>query len=108
MVTNLWSSELSKLVANAFLSQRISSINSITALCEVTGAKINEISKSIGSDQRIGNKFLRPGPGFGGSCFQKDILNLVYLCRYYGLDEVANYWEQITIQIIGKEKGFQN
>ena len=97
LVTNLWSSELSKLVANAFLAQRISSINSITALCEVTGAKINEISQSIGSDQRIGNKFLRPGPGFGGSCFQKDILNLVYLCRYYGLDEVANYWEQITI-----------
>ncbi len=95
LVTNLWSSELSKLVANSFLAQRISSINSISALCEVTGAKINEISQSIGSDKRIGNKFLKPGPGFGGSCFQKDILNLVYLCRYYGLDEVANYWEQI-------------
>ena len=95
LVTNLWSSELSKLVANAFLAQRISSINSISALCEVTGAKINEISKSIGSDRRIGDKFLKPGPGFGGSCFQKDILSLVYLCRYYGLNKVADYWEQI-------------
>ena len=95
LVTNLWSSELSKLVANAFLAQRISSINSISALCEVTGAKVNEISNSIGTDNRIGSKFLKPGPAFGGSCFQKDLLNLVYLCRYYGLEEVANYWENI-------------
>tara|TARA_Y100000589_G_scaffold116348_1_gene110270 strand:- start:6249 stop:7646 length:1398 start_codon:yes stop_codon:yes gene_type:complete len=94
--TNLWSSELSKLVANAFLAQRISSINSISALCESTGANILEVSKAIGSDTRIGNKFLNPGPGFGGSCFKKDILNLVYLCRYYGLNEVAEYWEQIV------------
>jgi len=97
LVTNLWSSELSKLTANAFLAQRISSINSISALCEVTGAKINEISNSVGLDKRIGKHFLKTGPGFGGSCFQKDILSLVYLCRYYGLNEVANYWEQIII-----------
>ena len=93
--TNLWSSELSKLTANAFLAQRISSINAISALCEVTEADINQVSKSIGLDKRIGNKFLSPGPGFGGSCFQKDILNLVYLCEYYNLDEVARYWEQV-------------
>jgi UDPglucose 6-dehydrogenase len=95
--TNLWSSELSKLVANAFLAQRISSINSISALCETTGANIKEVSKAIGTDSRIGTKFLNPGPGFGGSCFKKDILNLVYLSRYYGLDEVANYWEQVVL-----------
>ena len=95
--TNIWSSELSKLTANAFLAQRISSINSISALCEVTGAEIDEVGQSIGADQRIGNKFLSPGPGFGGSCFKKDILNLVYLCKYYGLDSVANYWEQVLI-----------
>ncbi len=93
--TNLWSSELSKLTANAFLAQRISSINAISALCEVTEADINQVSNSIGLDKRIGNKFLSPGPGFGGSCFQKDILNLVYLCEYYNLDEVARYWEQV-------------
>ena len=91
--TNLWSSELSKLAANAFLAQRISSINAIASLCEVTGANINEFSKAIGSDKRIGSKFLKPGPGFGGSCFKKDILNLVYLCNFYGLKEVSNYWE---------------
>ena len=96
ITTNIWSAELSKLVANAFLAQRISSINSISALCEATGANIHEVIKAIGSDTRIGNKFLNPGPGFGGSCFKKDILNLVYLARYYGLDEVANYWEQIV------------
>ena len=96
ITTNLWSSELSKLVANAFLAQRISSINSISALCEATGANISEVAKAIGTDTRIGNKFLNPGPGFGGSCFKKDILNLVYLCRYYGLDEVADYWEQVV------------
>ena len=95
ITTNLWSSELSKLVANAFLAQRISSINSISALCETTGADINEVAKAIGTDSRIGSKFLKPGPGFGGSCFKKDILNLVYLCRYYGLKEVGDYWEQV-------------
>ena len=96
ITTNLWSSELSKLVANAFLAQRISSINSISALCESTGADINEVALAIGTDTRIGDKFLKPGPGFGGSCFKKDILNLVYLCRFYGLDKVADYWEQVV------------
>ena len=96
ITTNLWSSELSKLVANAFLAQRISSINSISALCEVTGADINEVSRAIGTDSRIGRKFLKSGPGFGGSCFKKDILNLVYLCRYYGLNKVADYWGQVV------------
>ena len=91
--TNLWSSELSKLTANAFLAQRISSINSIAALCEATEADVQEVAKAIGSDTRLGSKFLKAGPGFGGSCFQKDILNLVYLCRHYGLEEVALYWE---------------
>jgi UDPglucose 6-dehydrogenase len=94
--TNLWSSELSKLTANAFLAQRISSINSIAALCEATGADVGEVGKAIGADSRIGPKFLQAGPGFGGSCFQKDILNLVYLCRHYGLQEVAAYWEQVV------------
>ena len=94
--TNLWSSELSKLSANAFLAQRISSINAISAICEQSGANINEVSVAIGLDTRIGSKFLSPGPGFGGSCFQKDILNLVYLCNFYGLDSVANYWEQVV------------
>ena len=83
MLTNLWSSELSKLTANAFLAQRVSSINAISALCETTGAEISEVAKAIGSDKRIGKKFLSPSPGFGGSCFKKDILNLVYLCRFY-------------------------
>ena len=96
ITTNLWSSELSKLVANAFLAQRISSINSISALCESTGANIHEVARAIGTDSRIGRKFLNPGPGFGGSCFKKDILNLVYLCRYYGLIEVGDYWEQVV------------
>jgi len=91
--TNLWSSELSKLTANAFLAQRISSINAIGALCEATGADVREVARAIGSDSRIGSKFLAAGPGFGGSCFQKDILNLVYLCGHYGLQEVANYWQ---------------
>ena len=94
--TNLWSSELSKLTANAFLAQRISSINSIAALCEATGADVREVANAIGADSRIGPKFLTAGPGFGGSCFQKDILNLVYLCRYYGLEDVASYWEQVV------------
>jgi len=97
LLTNIWSSELSKLIANAFLAQRLSSINSITALCENTGAEIHEVVKAIGYDTRIGKKFLSPSPGFGGSCFKKDILNLVYLCRNYGLDSVANYWEQVLV-----------
>ena len=94
--TNLWSSELSKLTANAFLAQRISSINSIAAFCESTGADVREVAGAIGMDSRIGPKFLQAGPGFGGSCFQKDILNLVYLCRHYGLDEVAAYWQSVV------------
>ena len=93
--TNIWSSELSKLTANAFLAQRISSINAMSALCELTEADIKQVSEAIGLDSRIGKKFLNPGPGFGGSCFQKDILNLVYLCEYYNLNEVARYWEQV-------------
>jgi len=96
LTTNLWSSELSKLVANAFLAQRISSINAISALCEKTGADVTEVARAIGMDSRIGPKFLRASVGFGGSCFRKDILNLVYLCEYYGLDEVAAYWEQVV------------
>jgi UDPglucose 6-dehydrogenase len=96
LLTNLWSSELSKLTANAFLAQRISSINSLAALCEVTGADAREVARAIGSDSRIGSKFLQAGPGFGGSCFQKDILNLVYLCRHFGLPEVADYWENVV------------
>ena len=93
--TNLWSSELSKLTANAFLAQRISSINSISALCEETGADIEEVAKAVGMDNRIGKEFLNSGPGFGGSCFRKDILNLIYISNYYGLKEVANYWEKV-------------
>jgi len=93
--TRIWSSELSKLTANAFLAQRISSINAISALCEETGADIDEIARAIGADSRIGPKFLRSSVGFGGSCFQKDILNLVYLCQYFNLPEVAKYWEQV-------------
>lgn len=94
--TNLWSSELSKLTANAFLAQRISSINSIAAFCEATGADVREVAKALGTDSRIGPKFLQAGPGFGGSCFQKDILNLVYLCGHYGLHEVAAYWQSVV------------
>ena len=95
--TSIWSSELSKLTANAFLAQRISSINAIAALCEETEADVKEVEKAIGLDNRIGSKFLSPGPGFGGSCFQKDILNLVYLCEYYNLNQIARYWEQVVI-----------
>lgn len=95
LTTNLWSSELSKLVANAFLAQRISSINSISALCEATGADVDEVSRAIGTDSRIGPKFLKASVGFGGSCFQKDILNLTYLCEHFGLPEVAAYWDQV-------------
>ncbi|MGF1452577.1 MAG: UDP-glucose 6-dehydrogenase [Opitutales bacterium] len=97
LTTNVWSSELSKLVANAFLAQRISSINSISALCEETGASVSEVARAIGQDSRIGPKFLRASVGFGGSCFQKDILNLVYLCEYFNLPEVAAYWEQVVV-----------
>jgi len=94
--TNIWSSELAKLTANAFLAQRISSINSISALCEATGADVREVARAIGSDSRIGSKFLASGPGFGGSCFKKDILNLVYLCEHFGLEEVANFWNSVV------------
>ena len=96
ITTNLWSSELSKLTANAFLAQRISSINSISALCEATGADVDEVAHAIGRDSRIGPKFLKASVGFGGSCFQKDILNLVYLCEHFGLPEVAAYWESVV------------
>ncbi|MGE0088182.1 MAG: UDP-glucose 6-dehydrogenase [Bacteroidales bacterium] len=97
LTTNVWSSELSKLTANAFLAQRVSSINSLSALCEMTEANIDEVARAIGSDSRIGPKFLKSSVGFGGSCFQKDILNLVYICRTLGLQEVADYWEQVII-----------
>ena len=96
LTSNLWSSELSKLVANAFLAQRISSINSISALCEATGADVDEVAHAIGHDSRIGPKFLKASVGFGGSCFQKDILNLVYLCEHFRLPEVAAYWESVV------------
>ena len=96
LATNLWSSELSKLVANAFLAQRISSINSISALCEATGADVDEVARAIGKDSRIGPKFLKASVGYGGSCFQKDILNLTYLCQHFGLPEVAAYWESVV------------
>jgi UDPglucose 6-dehydrogenase len=96
LTSNLWSSELSKLVANAFLAQRISSINATSALCEKAEADIAEVAKAVGMDNRIGPKFLQASVGFGGSCFKKDILNLVYLCRHYGLEEVAAYWESIV------------
>lgn len=95
LTTNLWSSELSKLTANAFLAQRVSSINAISELCEKTGANVDEVARAIGTDSRIGPKFLKASVGFGGSCFQKDILNLVYIARSYGLHEVAHYWEQV-------------
>ena len=97
LTTNIWSSELSKLTANAFLAQRVSSINAISELCEKTGADVNEVAKAIGMDSRIGPKFLKASVGFGGSCFQKDILNLVYIAKSFGLNEVADYWEQVII-----------
>lgn len=108
LTTNLWSSELSKLTANAFLAQRISSINALSELCEKTGANINEVSKAIGMDSRIGPKFLKASVGFGGSCFQKDILNLVYIAKSYGLNEVADYWEQVIIMNDHQKKRFSN
>jgi len=97
LTTNVWSSELSKLTANAFLAQRVSSINAMSELCEKTGADVNEVSKAVGMDSRIGAKFLKSSVGFGGSCFQKDILNLVYIAKTFGLNEVADYWEQVII-----------
>ncbi len=96
LTTNLWSSELSKLTANAFLAQRVSSINAMSAVCEATGADVDEVARAIGTDSRIGPKFLKASVGFGGSCFQKDILNLVYLCEHFGLHEVAQYWDQVV------------
>jgi UDPglucose 6-dehydrogenase len=97
LTTNVWSSELSKLTANAFLAQRVSSINALSELCEHTGADVNEVAHAIGQDSRIGPKFLKSSVGFGGSCFQKDILNLVYIAKTYGLNEVADYWEQVIL-----------
>lgn len=97
LTTNVWSSELSKLTANAFLAQRVSSINAMSELCEKTGADVDEVARAIGTDSRIGSKFLKSSVGFGGSCFQKDILNLVYIAKSYGLNEVADYWEQVII-----------
>ncbi|KAI4998296.1 hypothetical protein ZWY2020_053638 [Hordeum vulgare] len=107
ITTNLWSAELSKLAANAFLAQRISSVNAMSALCEATGANVSEVSYAIGKDSRIGPKFLNASVGFGGSCFQKDILNLVYICECNGLPEVANYWKQV-IKISDQKSRFVN
>lgn len=106
LTTNLWSSELSKLTANAFLAQRVSSINAISELCEKTGADVNEVAKAIGMDARIGSKFLKASVGFGGSCFQKDILNLVYIAKSFGLHAVADYWEQVIIMNDHQKKRF--
>jgi UDPglucose 6-dehydrogenase len=109
ITSNIWSSELSKLVSNAFLAQRISSINAISALCEKAEADIAEVARAVGMDSRIGSKFLNASVGFGGSCFKKDILNLVYLCRHYGLDEVADYWESVvTINCYQQERFIEN
>lgn len=108
ITTNLWSSELSKLVANAFLAQRVSSINSITALCESTDADVSEVARALASDPRIGSKFLQASVGFGGSCFQKDILNLVYICESFGLKECAEYWEQVIKMNEYQKKRFSN
>ncbi|MDP6524233.1 MAG: UDP-glucose 6-dehydrogenase [Kiritimatiellia bacterium] len=96
ITTNVWSSELSKLAANALLAQRVSSINSLSALCEATGADVGEVASAVGRDSRIGPRFLNASVGFGGSCFRKDILNLVYLCESYGLHELAEYWHQVV------------
>ncbi len=108
LTTNVWSSELSKLTANAFLAQRVSSINALSELCEKTGADVNEVAKAIGLDSRIGPKFLKASVGFGGSCFQKDILNLVYIAKSYGLNEVADYWEQVIIMNDHQKRRFAN
>lgn len=106
LTTNVWSSELSKLTANAFLAQRVSSINAMSEICEKTGADVSEVARAIGMDSRIGSKFLKSSVGFGGSCFQKDILNLVYIAKSYGLDEVADYWEQVVIMNDHQKKRF--
>jgi UDPglucose 6-dehydrogenase len=106
LTTNVWSSELSKLTANAFLAQRVSSINAMSELCEKTGADVDEVARAIGMDSRIGAKFLKASVGFGGSCFQKDILNLVYIAKSYGLNEVADYWEQVIIMNDHQKKRF--
>jgi UDPglucose 6-dehydrogenase len=108
LTTNVWSSELSKLTANAFLAQRISSINAMSELCEKTGADVSEVARAIGMDSRIGPKFLKASVGFGGSCFQKDILNLVYIAKSYGLHEVADYWEQVIIMNDHQKRRFSN
>lgn len=108
LTTNVWSSELSKLTANAFLAQRISSINAMSELCEKTGADVSEVARAIGMDSRIGPKFLKASVGFGGSCFQKDILNLVYIAKSYGLNEVADYWEQVIIMNDHQKRRFSN
>lgn len=108
LTTNVWSSELSKLTANAFLAQRVSSINAMSEICELTGADIKEVSKAIGMDARIGSKFLQASVGFGGSCFQKDILNLVYIAKSYGLSEVAAYWEQVILMNDHQKRRFAN
>jgi UDPglucose 6-dehydrogenase len=108
LTTNIWSSELSKLTANAFLAQRVSSINALSELCEFTEADVNDVARAIGTDSRIGSKFLKASVGFGGSCFQKDILNLVYIARSYGLAEVANYWEQVIIMNDHQKQRFAN
>ncbi|MWB94477.1 nucleotide sugar dehydrogenase [Flavobacterium sp. GA093] len=108
LTTNVWSSELSKLTANAFLAQRISSINAMSELCEKTGADVNEVARAIGMDSRIGPKFLKSSVGFGGSCFQKDILNLVYIAKSYGLNEVADYWEQVIIMNDHQKRRFSS
>lgn len=108
LTTNVWSSELSKLTANAFLAQRVSSINAISELCERTGADVTEVAKAIGMDSRIGSKFLKASVGFGGSCFQKDILNLVYIAKSYGLHQVADYWEQVIIMNDHQKRRFAN
>lgn len=108
LTTNVWSSELSKLTANAFLAQRISSINAMSELCEKTGADVDEVARAIGMDSRIGSKFLKASVGFGGSCFQKDILNLVYIAKSYGLNAVADYWEQVIIMNDHQKRRFSN
>ena len=106
LTTNVWSSELSKLTANAFLAQRVSSINAMSELCEKTGADVNEVSRAVGMDSRIGSKFLKSSVGFGGSCFQKDILNLVYIAKSFGLNEVADYWHQVILMNDHQKKRF--
>jgi UDPglucose 6-dehydrogenase len=106
LTSNVWSSELTKLVANAFLAQRISSINSISAVCEKTNADIDEVAYAIGKDSRIGSKFLRSSVGFGGSCFKKDVLNLVYIAESNNLPEVAEYWNAVITMNEYQEKRF--